>query len=68
MATIVLRGATTNQLDDIERAIDDAVNVYRSTIKDGRFVYGGGATEIALQQKLEEEASKIKTLDQYSFR
>ena len=46
LATIVLRGATTNQLDDVERAIDDAVNVFRSTIRDGRFVYGGGATEI----------------------
>lgn len=48
LATIVLRGATNNQLEDIERAIDDAVNVYRSAIVDGRFVYGGGAVEIAL--------------------
>ena len=48
LATIVLRGATNNQLDDIERAIDDAVNCYRSSIRDGRFVYGGGATEMVL--------------------
>lgn len=46
LATIVLRGATNNQLDDVERAIDDAVNVYRSSIRDGRFVYGGGTSEI----------------------
>lgn len=46
LATIVLRGATNNVLDDIERAIDDGVNLYRSALKDPRFVYGGGATEI----------------------
>lgn len=35
--TIVLRGSTLNLLDDIERAIDDGVNVYRCLVKDGRF-------------------------------
>lgn len=35
--TIVLRGSTLNLLDDIERAIDDGVNVYRCLLKDGRF-------------------------------
>lgn len=48
MATIVLRGATNNLLDDVERAIDDGVNLYRSAIKDRRFVYGGGATEMVI--------------------
>jgi len=33
-------------MDDLERAIDDAVNVYRCTIKNPTFVPGGGATEI----------------------
>lgn len=48
LATIVLRGATNNLLEDIERAIDDGVNTFKSIIKDPRFVYGGGATEIVL--------------------
>lgn len=68
----MLRGATNNLLDDVERAIDDGVNLYRSTVKDSRFVYGGGATEMVkyyffilklLSQLLEAEANKIKTLD-----
>ena len=29
IATIVIRGATENYMDDIERAIDDGVNVYK---------------------------------------
>jgi T-complex protein 1 subunit theta len=48
LATIVLRGATNNLLDDVERAIEDGVNLYRSIVKDGRFVYGGGATEMVI--------------------
>jgi chaperonin GroEL (HSP60 family) len=29
ISTLVVRGATNNLLDDIERAVDDAVNVYK---------------------------------------
>lgn len=35
-------------LDDIERAIDDAINVYRSVLRDGAFVPGAGATETVI--------------------
>ena len=52
MATIVLRGSTTNQLDDIERAIDDGVNTIKVLCRDKRLVPGGGATEINLAQKI----------------
>ena len=53
-STIVLRGNTKNTLDDIERAIDDAVNVYKCMTVDGRFCPGAGATEIKLATALEE--------------
>jgi len=33
IATIVIRGATENLMDDIERAIDDGVNAYKSLTK-----------------------------------
>ena len=29
IATVVVRGATENYMDDIERAIDDGVNTYK---------------------------------------
>jgi T-complex protein 1 subunit theta len=48
VATIVVRGSTVNIMDDVERAIDDGVNVVKSMTKDARFVPGAGATELLL--------------------
>jgi len=39
-----LRGSTTNILDDIERAIDDGVHVFRSLLRNPEFLPGAGAT------------------------
>ena len=36
-ATIVLRGATQNRLDDLERAIDDGVNVIKALLKEAPY-------------------------------
>lgn len=66
-STIVLRGNTKNTLDDIERAIDDAVNVFQCMAVDGRFCPGAGATEVRLLNELEEESTKIKGLDRYAY-
>ncbi|XP_037941537.1 T-complex protein 1 subunit theta-like [Teleopsis dalmanni] len=46
IATIVIRGATNNFMDDIERALDDGVNNFKGLTRDGRYVPGAGATEI----------------------
>ena len=46
LSTIILRGSTKNILEDIERAIDDAVSVFRSIIREPSFVPGAGSTEI----------------------
>lgn len=33
MSTIVIRGATDNYMDDIERAIDDGVNTFKGVTR-----------------------------------
>jgi len=38
-----LRGSTRNILEDIERAIDDGVSIYRSLIREPSFVPGAGS-------------------------
>jgi len=49
--TLILRGGTEHVVDEVERAIDDALGVLRVTLEDGKVLPGGGApeTEIALQ-------------------
>lgn len=34
VATIIVRGASKGRMDDVERAIDDAVNTYKALTKD----------------------------------
>ncbi|KAK5254736.1 T-complex protein 1 subunit theta, partial [Exophiala xenobiotica] len=67
-ATIVLRGATQNHLDDVERAIDDGVNVIKAVTKDSRLVPGAGATEMQLVERISHFADKTPGLPQYAIR
>jgi T-complex protein 1 subunit theta len=67
-ATVVLRGATPNLLDDLERAVDDAVNVIKSLIKDPRMVPGAGAAEAELAKRVDEYGSGLKGLSQHAVK
>ncbi|KAF7289927.1 hypothetical protein MIND_01367700 [Mycena indigotica] len=64
-ATIVLRGATANRLDDLERAVDDGVNVLKALLKDGRMVAGAGATELELARRVDTYGAGIRGLSQH---
>ncbi|RHY04379.1 hypothetical protein DYB36_000901 [Aphanomyces astaci] len=68
MATIILRASTDNVLNDLERAIDDGVNTVKAACKDGRFVAGGGATEIEVARQIEAFGNTIPGLDQYAIK
>lgn len=68
IATIVIRGATDNFLDDIERAIDDGVNNFKCLSRDGRYVPGAGATEIELATQISAYADTLPGLEQYAVR
>ena len=45
--TLVLRGASTHILDEMERSIHDALCVLKTVVKDTRAIYGGGCSEIS---------------------
>ncbi|TKA59753.1 putative T-complex protein 1 subunit theta, partial [Cryomyces minteri] len=67
-ATLVLRGATANHLDDIERAVDDGVNVVKAITRDARLVPGAGATEMQLCERITAFGDKTSGLSQYAIR
>ncbi|ONM27003.1 T-complex protein 1 subunit theta [Zea mays] len=66
VATVVLRGSTDSILDDLERAVDDGVNTYKSMCRDSRIIPGAAATEIELAKRLKEFSLKETGLDQYA--
>ncbi|RMY34641.1 hypothetical protein D0865_14133 [Hortaea werneckii] len=67
-ATLVLRGATQNHLEDVERAVDDGVNVVKAITRDARLVPGAGASEMQLVERLTAMADKTSGLAQYAIR
>ncbi|KAL9613322.1 MAG: hypothetical protein Q9167_002144 [Letrouitia subvulpina] len=67
-ATLVIRGATQNHLDDIERAIDDGVNCFKAITRDPRLVPGAGATEMQLVERVGAFGERTPTLSQHAIR
>jgi len=60
--TIMLRGASKDILNEVERNLQDAMNVARNVMVDARLVPGGGAVEMALAH-----VSMLYRIDYFSF-
>lgn len=66
--TVVIRGATQNHMDDIERAIDDGVNVIKAATRDNRLLIGAGASDMELNKRLQAVAAKTPGLNQHAIK
>ena len=67
-ATIGLRGGPTtanNNLDDLESAIDDGINLVGFVLWQRRFVPGAGKTELELARRVNLRAGKMKGQQRY---
>ncbi|GME76924.1 unnamed protein product [Ambrosiozyma monospora] len=67
-STIVLRGATKNNLDDIERSIDDGVASIKAVLKDARLLPGAGSTEAELVKRITSYGERTPGLLQLSIK
>ena len=67
-ATLVIRGATQNHLDDIERAIDDGVNVVKAITRDSKLVPGAGATEMQLIERISAFGERTPEMSQHAIK
>lgn len=68
VSTIVFRSATTNQLDDLERAATDGINAVKTLCEDPRLLPGGGACEISLANEIHDLGEKTQGLEQYAIK
>lgn len=62
--SIILRGGTEQVVDNLARAMHDALMVVRVVLEDGRVVAGGGSPEIELALRLREYAASLKGREQ----
>jgi len=58
-ATLVLRGATSHTLEEVERGFDDALGVVSLVLKNGNFVVGGGNAYARMSSHLRQHAAQI---------
>lgn len=66
ISTIIIRGASENIMNDVQRACHDGINTIRSMCREGRFVPGAGATEIELSKLVQAYGETVSGLDQYA--
>ncbi|MDE1837946.1 MAG: TCP-1/cpn60 chaperonin family protein [Euryarchaeota archaeon] len=65
--SILIRGGTEHVVDEIERSLEDALNVVAVAIEDGKIVTGGGSSAEELAMRLRDEAAKIGGREQIAF-
>jgi thermosome len=66
--SIILHGVSEQFLDEMERALDDALNVVLDVIRSGKIVPGGGAPEIRVAENLRQYASALEGREQLAIR
>ena len=57
--SIIIRGGTEHVVDELNRAMEDALRVVSVAIEDKKFVAGGGAPEIELSLRLRDYAASV---------
>ncbi len=62
--SLLLRGGTDHVVDELERAVHDALKVSAVAIEDGAILPGGGAIEIELSNRLKSYAGTIEGREQ----
>ena len=58
--TVFARGGTEHVVDELERALRDALDVVTAALDEGGVVAGAGATEIAIADRIREESAGIE--------
>ncbi len=65
--SILVRGGTKHVVDEIERAVDDAIKGIAAALELGRILPGGGAAEIELSKQLRKFSNSFKGREQLAI-
>ncbi len=66
--TVFVRGGTEHVVNEVERAIQDALDVVSATVETDAVVPGAGAAEIAIADRIRSEADSVEGRKQLSVR
>jgi chaperonin GroEL (HSP60 family) len=62
--TILIRGGSEHVIDEVERAMEDAIKGVAAALELGKIVAGGGAVEIQIAKQLRKYAESFKGREQ----
>jgi thermosome len=62
--TLLLRGSTEHVVDELERGVEDALDVVSDTIIEGSVLAGGGAPEVEVAGRLRDYADSVSGREQ----
>jgi chaperonin GroEL (HSP60 family) len=65
--SVLVRGGTEHVVDEVERALQDAIGGVAASLETGKVVAGGGAIEIELAKALKEAAEKVSGREQLAM-
>eukprot|EP00743_Colponemidia_sp_Colp-15_P000638 GILK01000712.1.p1 GENE.GILK01000712.1~~GILK01000712.1.p1 ORF type:complete len:552 (-),score=118.25 GILK01000712.1:311-1966(-) len=66
--SILLRGASKDVLNEIERNLGDAMAVARNVILEPKLVPGGGALEMEISHRLQDKAKTLEGVQQWPYK
>ncbi len=65
--SVLIRGGTDHVVDEVERALEDAIGGVSVAITTGKVVGGGGAVEVELVKRVRAEAEKVEGREQLAL-
>jgi len=66
VVTLLVRGGTDHIVDEVDRALNDALHVVADVVKHPQITYGGGALAAEISMKLREYATTLEGREQYA--
>nr|CAB3468130.1 unnamed protein product [Digitaria exilis] len=65
--TVLLRGASKDVLNEVERNLQDAMSVARNILKNPKLLPGGGATELTVSATLKQKSSSVEGVEKWPY-